>query len=310
MAPFRALPRANIGKSAWAEAGNRRQIFARLQLKVAAANLRANAGALKTRNAARHTGTPSRGNDHETMNAPSPLFDAVDAIYVINLPHRTDRRAEAEAELARAGIAAGDSRVVIFPAVRPEEKGAFPSIGARGCFMSHLGVIRDAAANGHGAILILEDDADFTRAFVTEINNAVRAIASAKDAALIYLGYEPDEDAKPAGAALAPLVAVDAAARLKQSHSIIMRRAAFGPVADYFEAMAARAGGDPKGGPMHVDGAYNWFRRAHPDMLTVKAAAPWAVQRASKTDIHDTGWKEKIPLFNAARRLRNWLAKR
>ena len=69
------------------------------------------------------------------------VFDAFERIVVINLRERVDRRREMEAELRRAGIGAGDRRLQFFAGIRPADAGLFPSIGARGCFESHLGVI-------------------------------------------------------------------------------------------------------------------------------------------------------------------------
>jgi len=94
------------------------------------------------------------------------LLTLMDAIYVINLPYRTDRRAEIDVQLARAGLSLSHPKVHLFEAVRPDEPGPFPSIGARGCFLSHLGVLKDAAMRGFDKVLVLEDDADFMRALV------------------------------------------------------------------------------------------------------------------------------------------------
>jgi hypothetical protein len=75
----------------------------------------------------------------------------------------------------------------------------------------------------------------------------------------------------------------------------------------YLEAILARPAGDPDGGPMHVDGAYNWFRRANPQFKTVLAIPELGFQRASRTDIHDLRWYDKTPLIrNAVAGLR-WL---
>ncbi len=94
-------------------------------------------------------------------------------------------------------------------------------------------------------------------------------------------------------------------APLKQTHAILFKKTAIAGLIPYFEAILARKFGDPDGGPMHVDGAYAWFRNAHPSMTTMAAKEQSAVQRSSKTDIHDTGWKEYIPLINLIRKIKN-----
>jgi hypothetical protein len=67
----------------------------------------------------------------------------------INLDHRTDRRAEMEAELAKIGLAAER-----FPAIERKP-------GALGCGLSHLAVLRRAKEEGWENVLILEDDFTF-----------------------------------------------------------------------------------------------------------------------------------------------------
>ena len=59
--------------------------------------------------------------------------------FVINLPYRTDRRSEMQRELSRIGWNAQ-----FFPAIRPASAGSFSSIGAHGCFLSHLAVLKAA----------------------------------------------------------------------------------------------------------------------------------------------------------------------
>lgn len=63
----------------------------------------------------------------------------------------------------------------------------------------------------------------------------------------------------------------------------------------YLQAMLERPSGDPAGGPMHVDGAYSWFRRAHPDLRTVLATPPLGYQRPSRTDVHALRWFDRLP---------------
>lgn len=60
----------------------------------------------------------------------------------------------------------------------------------------------------------------------------------------------------------------------------------------YLEAMLKRPNGSPEGGPMHVDGAYSWFRRAHPGVAAYVCTPSVAQQRYSRSDISvPTGWR-------------------
>ena len=97
------------------------------------------------------------------LEAPSSLLlDGFPRIVVVNLPERTDRRREMEQQLRAVGSEPCDPRIRFFAAARPREVGDWPGIGARGCFQSHLEILREAAADGLESILILEDDCDFT----------------------------------------------------------------------------------------------------------------------------------------------------
>src|SRR3546814_16356979 len=84
------------------------------------------------------------------------IFDHFDAIRIVNLAQRTDRRRAMNRELARVGLA-GDPRVAFFSAIRPADAGRFTSIGARGVYLSQKHLLREAAAARH-SLLILEDD--------------------------------------------------------------------------------------------------------------------------------------------------------
>lgn len=92
-------------------------------------------------------------------------FNIFDAIFVINLRSRQDRRQEMADQLRRIGMDLYRSPVRLFPAARPENRAGFPSPGARGCFESHLGVLQLASKEGLRRILILEDDCDFVSDF-------------------------------------------------------------------------------------------------------------------------------------------------
>ncbi|WP_228056539.1 hypothetical protein [Microcoleus sp. LEGE 07076] len=57
------------------------------------------------------------------------LTEFFERTYVVNLPERQDRRRDITKELANAGISLAPNSVEIFPAIRPETAGEFPSIG-------------------------------------------------------------------------------------------------------------------------------------------------------------------------------------
>jgi glycosyl transferase, family 25 len=191
--------------------------------------------------------------------------------YVINLPSRSDRRREMSAELKRIGLEAE-----WFNAVRPDDRGEFESIGARGCFLSHLGVLRRSL--DLESVLILEDDVNFVRDF--------RWPKIRPDWSIFYGGYRfrPDGD-------------------VETTHFVAFRSNAIRLLVPYMEAQLSRRAGDALGGPMHVDGTYLWFRREHPELVTVLARPELGYQRHSRSDIYPG--TRRSWFADVARKLRN-----
>jgi glycosyl transferase, family 25 len=124
------------------------------------------------------------------------LLDYFDHLYIINLPERTDRRQEMEEQLRRVGLSLEHKRVTLYAAHRPESAGDFPSVGVRGCFMSHLGVIKAAECAGHRRYLVAEDDLDFTDDFENRWRSA-HAVLQAAPWSLFYATYNPLESLPP-----------------------------------------------------------------------------------------------------------------
>lgn len=239
------------------------------------------------------------------------LKAVVDRIYVVNLESRPDRRREMAREFGRAGIAGDSDLVHIFKAVRPPDAGPFSSIGARGCFLSQLGVLREARDKGYRAILLLEDDATFSAAFLQH-GAAVLEELAASDWALAYLGHRvaPDRMPGPDSAGSTHWRALDAQTPVVCAHAVLFRQQAIGPMVAYLEQILARPAGHVEGGPMHVDGAYSWFRRAHPEMRTVLTSEQYVMQRASRSDIAQQSWTENLPFRSVLRQLKNRLTRR
>lgn len=75
----------------------------------------------------------------------------IDKIFYINLPSRTDRRAEIETELNNYNL-----EFERFDAI------PWPGCGSIGCGKSHIGVLKLAKERGYKNILIFEDDFTFT----------------------------------------------------------------------------------------------------------------------------------------------------
>ena len=228
------------------------------------------------------------------------VFDAFERIRIVNLAHRTDRRAEMDEQLRRVGLQ-DDPRVAFFEAVQGQTEGLFYSKGAYGVFLSQRTILDEAAVAGQ-SVLILEDDCDFLPGAADfELNAGVD---------VFYGGYHASD---PQNLHNSPIIGAHF-----MGFSARAAKAASAYLADYLnedfppDPESAR---EPDYNPNKrpgVDGAYVWFRRAHPDLKTQFAQI--GVQRPSRTDIGRTAWFDRVPvvrnLAGAARRLRRVLGKR
>lgn len=239
------------------------------------------------------------------------LFGAFERIRVINLASRPDRLADIRVEFKRIGVSFDDARIARFDASRPADAGPFPSRGARGCFLSHLGVLREAEAEGARALMILEDDAGFVRGIDRALAAVLARLASERwDVFYGFVGADARERTEALGDGLRVL---PSDVGMRCSHWVCLRGETIARLREHLETMLAREPGDPAGGPMHVDGAYSHFRRAHPELRTIVADPSLGLQRQSRTDIHDLAWFDRFPLLRESadgmRRLRRRLAR-
>ncbi|MDM9626933.1 glycosyltransferase family 25 protein [Rhizobium sp. S152] len=216
-----------------------------------------------------------------------------DKIFVINLPSRPDRRSELLQEFSAIGFA--PSTVRWFDAVKPDDRGPFESIGVRGCFLSHLGILRQVEKEGAERLLILEDDASFAPGFANRFSHIVDVLAR-EDWDLFYGGGRLDTPVLPSATGLMRVEPQDG---IGCSHFIAIKGSKVADLRAYFEAQLGRPDGDPHGGPMPVDGSYSWARR---DLnLTTLIASPDACfQRSSRSDITTQWWDDVYGLRQAA----------
>ena len=217
------------------------------------------------------------------------------AIFVINLQHRADRRMEMQKQLALVGW-----RAEFFSAVRPEDAGGFPSIGARGCFMSHLGVLKQAQRAGVRQLVILEDDLDFVPGFAQQWQSAMSAL-EAKTWSIFYPGHVFDTLQRGLSR-LAP----DRGVRC--THFMVINGEAIQAVVAGLETILSRPPGHPMGGPMHVDGAYSVIRSQNYSLETYAYFPALGRQRPSRTDVGNLKWFDRVqmlqPIVSMARKIK------
>jgi hypothetical protein len=233
------------------------------------------------------------------------MLDIFDQVLIINLASRPDRWSEIQTQFQAIGCEVDGHRIARFDAVRPLDAAGFPSLGARGCYLSHLGALRQARDAGVNRLLIIEDDLDFCRDFKQRWDGLRDDLDSGGWSFFYGVGEFDQQGLARTKAGLLkarPDTQIGTTPFVGLSRDGIMRSIAF------LEAALLRPPGSPEGGPMHVDGAYNWVRRLNPSLETLMAAPHLGSQRPSRTDIHQLKWFDQLPgirgLANWARRMR------
>ena len=237
------------------------------------------------------------------------LTDHFSRTYIINLPERTDRLREVTAVLERGGMPLRPDKVEVFPAVRVQDPMGFPSASARGCFMSHLSVLKQALELRLPNVLILEDDVEFATVFQRVLPHILDQL-SQQTWSFAYLGYSYVDNTAYASQDTQTVDMKPFSDEIRCTHAYAVHGSAFKPVIQHLEQLLSGPPGDRENGPMHVDGAFNIFRKKHPERLTLSAAPQIAWQRASFSDIHGSGWTSMPAarrLLSPARSFKNYL---
>jgi glycosyl transferase family 25 len=225
-----------------------------------------------------------------------PMPDA--RIFVINLAHRIDRRRETERELQRVGWTA-----TFFPAILPDAAGGFPSIGCRGVFLSHLAVLKKARDLPSKTLIILEDDLDFSHDFTSQWEGAISALSS-HEWSIFYGGHRLKN--LPNGLTLIP-----PSTGVLTTHFVVVNQSAISPLIKGLEEMLSRPPGDPKGGPMYIDGAYSTIRAQNPELTTYAYCPSLGYQRPSRHDIGEVPWFDRseslAPVIGLLRKLKGFI---
>ena len=230
------------------------------------------------------------------------MFSAFDSIRIISLPDRLDRRAEISKEMPRVGLTVGVGPVRMFDAIKPAEAAGFPSVGARGCYLSHLQVLREAIETGTKHLMVFEDDALFTR----EIKNAeaLLGLCMSDDWDFLYPGH------LMLPAIPGPLHWIPKDDWLMCTHAYAVNQRVLKPLVAYLEGALTRPVGHPDGGPMHLDAAYNYFMRDTPGVLTYRSSRSLVIQRRSHSDVAPPKAVHRLVppgALRVARKAKNWV---
>lgn len=223
--------------------------------------------------------------------SPTP-FAYFERTYVINLPHRTDRRRETEAELQR--FAAPQARIVWLAATQDSDPHGFPSAGAYGCFQSHARALREARQDGLSNVLVLEDDILISSRLL-EVWPVIERTLSTMDWDIVSLGYPADHP--PGDDVGEALVRFDT--EVTMAHCYAINGRALATFTDFLSVLEGRERGHPDGGKMHFDGAINVFIWQHPDAVRLCSRENLVQQRSSRSDIATPSWADRAPVPDA-----------
>ncbi|MCI5180683.1 MAG: LPS biosynthesis glycosyltransferase, partial [Candidatus Electrothrix sp. AW3_4] len=229
-------------------------------------------------------------------------------IYIINLPHRTDRLQETKVALNRAGIPSWidvPEKVEIFSAITKEAPG-LPT----GCFLSHLAVLKKALEHNLPNVLILEDDVEFCNAFLKYWPSILTQLMN-QSWDFAYLGYSHVARTQHVSRYTKSVeMRRYQNSGLRCTHAYAVNASILQSLIQYLEETTRREAGDPEGGAMSLDGAYSMFRLKNPDTLTLISVPQVAWQRASHSDLHsnwlNSSWLMQI-LLRPVRKAKNWM---
>ncbi len=217
------------------------------------------------------------------------FIDYFDQVQIINMASRLDRRKETLIEFARYRLPISTEQVSFFEAFTPSTPAGFPNNGARGCFLSHLAILKNAESVRARNVLILEDDVAFSK-HIIELGNLAMNQLNKMDWDIAYLGHmRGNDESEP------HWKKVDG--EMLQSHFYAVNGKTLNKMIRCFETILSRPPGHPDGGPMHYDGAINTFVMQNPEINAVYFSKNLGYQRPSKTNIQTTSVLDANPLL-------------
>ncbi|KKD37399.1 glycosyltransferase family 25 protein [Limnoraphis robusta] len=206
------------------------------------------------------------------------LIEYCPRAYVINLPERTDRRRMIIRELEKPDSPLSPDQVEFFPGIRPDDPGEFKNIGIKGCFLSHLAILKKAKEDNLPNILILEDDLCFSRELKPHQDALIDQL-SQSNWGLVYFGHRLKLEATDT------VKLIPYSGPIETTHFYGVNAVIFDSLIEFLEGLLQRPAGHPDGGPMFIDGALSTFRRKNPDVLTWVASPTLGMQQSSRSDL-------------------------
>ena len=236
------------------------------------------------------------------------LIDYFERVYIIHLPERLDRYQSLSRELAAVGIDIKGAKVNLLDPPRSIALNGFPSLGVHSNFLSHLGILKECLKDGIERVWILEDDAIFRRQLrqEQEQEKLIKQLAKA-DWDLCYLGHAIEPKALRAY----PTGLVPFKGDFIWAHCYCVHARVLPQLVHYLEETLLNPPGHPRGGRLYLDGAFNLFRRLHPDVVCLVSHPNLSSQKGSPSNLANRSWYDQSPAFKplvtAGRSLRDEL---
>ena len=234
------------------------------------------------------------------------LIDFFDRLYVIHLPERVDRYQSLQGELANIGIDIRDPKVRFPAPPYPTDAHGFPSIGVYSNFIRHLGILKECLADGVERVWILEDDAIFRHQVRNEANQEqIIQRLSQDDWGLCFLGHKiAKHELRSYPQGLTPFQG-----EFQWAHCYCVHARVLPKLIAYMEETLVNPVDHPRGGKMYIDGAYNLFRRLHPEVVSLVSNPNLSSQKGSLSSLASRRWYDKFevlhPIITSARALRD-----
>lgn len=232
------------------------------------------------------------------------IFQAFDHKVIISLAAREDRRNRVSRNLSSLGIAMADYGVEWIDGSTFDDAAGFPGKGVRGCFESHLRALRCCAAADR-PMLIMEDDMDLNVRSLSQFDPTAITMAIQSDWDIIYFGHLTP-GGSGAGANFQSYTGDTIGGHFYAVSPSFARH-----MAAFMETCKDRKPGDPAGGPMYRDAAFNFQRASCSKIQTLIAIPPLAGQFSSRSDLAlRPRFYDRIPYLRGAAELaRRWKAR-
>jgi len=173
-------------------------------------------------------------------------------------------------------------KVELFAAIKPTEPAGFPDIGWRGCFLSHLEVLKQAKKEGLKNVLIMEDDLLISRRFKRNEERLVDELLKSEWDFVYFGHFFPAQRNKTV-----QLIACDK--KVIGNHCYGVNGAVFDSLIHYLEAYLAQVAVERPKVDIGIDSVISNFRIENKNINTLISMPALCVQSDSASDLFGHG---------------------